>query len=96
MIVEGDFMLQMLKVFSTQGRLLEIFLHGKKEEMLNGYAVDFHWDDMDDYVTFFNTGNFVANNFLVELAIHTIAKIGHYKVVCMKSTDRMGPPFNPN
>ena len=47
-------MLQMLKTFSKQGRLLEILLHGKNEVKLNGYAVDFHWDDLDDYVTIYN------------------------------------------
>ena len=77
MIVEGDFMLQMLKVFSTQGRLLEIFLHGKKEEMLNGYAVDFHWDDMDDYVTFFNTATNRRRKVLVNKIKKIIAK-GEY------------------
>ena len=45
-------MLQMLKAFSKQGRLLEIVLHGKKEIKMSGYAIDFHWDDLDDYVTF--------------------------------------------
>ena len=47
-------MLEMLKVFSKKGRLLEILLHGKKEEVFEGYAIGFHWDDMDDYVTFHN------------------------------------------
>ena len=48
-------MLQMLKAFSKQGRLLEILLHGKKEQIISGYAIDFHWDDMDDYVTIHNS-----------------------------------------
>ncbi len=48
-------MLQMLKAFSKQGRLLEILLHGKSEQIINGYAIDFHWDDMDDYFTLHNT-----------------------------------------
>ena len=47
-------MLQMLKAFSKQGRFLEIVLHGKKETRISGYAIDFHWDDLDDYVTIHN------------------------------------------
>ena len=47
-------MLQMLKAFSKQGRFLEIVLHGKKETIISGYAINFHWDDLDDYVTIHN------------------------------------------
>ena len=70
-------MLQMLKAFSKQGRFLEIFLHGKKEETLNGYAVDFHWDDMDDYVTFYNAETNRKRKILVEKIKKIIAK-GEY------------------
>ena len=51
-------MLQMLKSFSKQGRLLEVLLHGKTEEKISGYAIDFHWDDMDDYVTITAKGEY--------------------------------------
>ena len=64
-------MLQMLKVFSKQGRLLEILLHGKKEQIIGGYAVDFHWDDMDDYVTFYST----ETNSRKKILINNIKKI---------------------
>ena len=59
-------MLQMLKTFSKQGRLLEILLHGKNEVKLNGYAVDFHWDDLDDYVTIYNIATNRRKNDLVD------------------------------
>ncbi len=48
-------MLQMLKAFSKQGRLLEILLHSKNEVIISGYAIDFHWDDLNDYVTLHNS-----------------------------------------
>jgi len=64
-------MLEMLKVFSVNGRLLEILLHGKKEEVFQGYAMDFHWDDMDDYVTFYNN----ATNRRKKILIKKIKKI---------------------
>ena len=70
-------MLEMLKVFSKKGRLLEIVLHGKKEETFEGYAVDFHWDDMDDYVTFFNTATNRRRKVLVNKIKKIIAK-GEY------------------
>ena len=64
-------MLEMLKSFSKKGRLLEILLHGNKNETLQGYAVDFHWDDMDDYVTFHNN----ATNRKKKVSINKIKKI---------------------
>ena len=64
-------MLQMLKSFSKQGRLLEILLHGKKGEMISGYAIDFHWDDMEDFVIFHN----VTTNRKKRILIDTIKKI---------------------
>ncbi|MAG53036.1 MAG: hypothetical protein CMH62_03690 [Nanoarchaeota archaeon] len=64
-------MLQMLKAFSKQGRLLEILLHGKNEVKLNGYAVNFHWDDLDDYVTIYN----VETNRRKRILINKIKKI---------------------
>jgi len=70
-------MLQMLKTFSKQGRLLEILLHGKKEVKLNGYAVDFHWDDLDDYVTIYNIATNRRKRVLVDKIKKIIAK-GEY------------------
>ena len=70
-------MLQMLKTFSKQGRLLEILLHGKNEVKLNGYAVDFHWDDLDDYVTIYNIETNRRKRVLVDKIKKIIAK-GEY------------------
>lgn len=70
-------MLQMLKTFSKQGRLLEILLHGKNEVKLNGYAVDFHWDDLDDYVTIYNIATNRRKRVLVDKIKKIIAK-GEY------------------
>ena len=70
-------MLEMLKVFSKKGRLLEIVLHGKKEETFEGYAVDFHWDDMDDFVTFHNNGTKRKKRILVN-KIKKITAKGEY------------------
>ncbi len=70
-------MLQMLKSFSKEGRLLEIVLHGKKETKMNGYAVGFHWDDLDDYVIFHNTETNRKNRVLVE-KIKKITAKGEY------------------
>ena len=67
-------MLQMLKTFSKQGRLLEILLHGKNEVKLNGYAVDFHWDDLDDYVTIYNIATNRRKRVLVDKIKKIIAK----------------------
>ena len=64
-------MLQMLKAFSKQGRLLEILLHGQNEGIINGYAIDFHWDDMDDYFTFYNT----VTNRRKKILINKVKKI---------------------
>ena len=64
-------MLQMLKAFSKQGRLLEILLHGKNEQIINGYAIDFHWDDMDDYVALYNA----ETNRRKKILINDIKKI---------------------
>ena len=70
-------MLQMLKSFSKEGRLLEIVLHGKKETKMNGYAVGFHWDDLDDYVIFHNTETNRKNRVLVE-KIKTVIRLISY------------------
>ena len=70
-------MLEMLKTFSKQGRLLEILLHGKNEVKLNGYAVDFHWDDLDDYVTIYNIATNRRKRVLVDKIKKIIAK-GEY------------------
>ena len=70
-------MLQMLKVFSKQGRLLEVLLHGKKEETIYGYAIDFHWDDMDDYVTFHNNTTNRRKKILID-KIKKITAKGEY------------------
>ena len=70
-------MLQMLKTFSKQGRLLEILIHGKNEVKLNGYAVDFHWDDLDDYVTIYNIATNRRKRVLVDKIKKIIAK-GEY------------------
>jgi hypothetical protein len=67
----------MLKTFSKQGRLLEILLHGKNEVKLNGYAVDFHWDDLDDYVTIYNIATNRRKRVLVDKIKKIIAK-GEY------------------
>ena len=71
-------MLQMLKAFSKQGRLLEILLHGKDGQIIGGYAIDFHWDDMNDYVTLHST----ETNRRKKILINNIKKItakGEYK-----------------
>ena len=70
-------MLEMLKVFSKKGRLLEILLHGKKGETFQGYAINFHWDDMDDYVTFHNNGTNRKKKVLIKKIKKIIAK-GEY------------------
>ena len=70
-------MLQMLKAFSKQGRLLEILLHGKNEVKLNGYAINSHWDDLDDYVTFYNIETNRKKRVLVNKIKKIIAK-GEY------------------
>ena len=71
-------MLQMLKSFSKQGRLLEVLLHGKTEEKISGYAIDFHWDDLDDYVTLHNVSTNRNRKILVE-KIKKITAKGEYK-----------------
>ena len=70
-------MLEMLKVFSKKGRLLEVLLHGKKGEIIQGYATGFHWDDMDDYVTFHNKETNRKKRVLVKKIKKIIAK-GEY------------------
>jgi len=70
-------MLQMLKAFSKQGRLLEVLLHGKNEIKINGYAIDFHWDDLDDYVTLHNTETNRKKKILVD-KIKKITAKGEY------------------
>ena len=70
-------MLQMLKAFSKQGRFLEIVLHGKKETIISGYAIDFHWDDLDDYVTLHNAETNRRKKILVKKIKKIIAK-GEY------------------
>ena len=70
-------MLKMLKAFSKQGRLLDVVLHGKKEETISGYATDFHWDDMDDYVTLHNVSTNRNKKILVKKIKKIIAK-GEY------------------
>mgnify|MGYP001058019730 FL=1 len=50
---------------------MEILLHGKNEVKLNGYAVNFHWDDLDDYVTIYN----VETNRRKRILINKIKKI---------------------
>ena len=70
-------MLQMLKAFSKQGRLLEILLHNKNEEILSGYVTNFHWDDMDDYVTLHNVTTNRNKKILVKKIKKIIAK-GEY------------------
>ena len=68
-------MLQMLKAFSKQGRLLEILLHGKNEVKISGYAIDFHWDDLDDYVTLYNTETNRRKKILVDKIKKITAKV---------------------
>ena len=70
-------MLQMLKAFSKQGRFLEIVLHGKKETIISGYAINFHWDDLDDYVTLHNTETNRRKKILVK-KIKKITAKGEY------------------
>ena len=71
-------MLQMLKAFSKQGRFLEIVLHGKKETIISGYAINFHWDDLDDYVTIHNAETNRRKKILVN-KIKKITAKGEYK-----------------